>query len=93
MKIKTVKVYYRPDFILVKKVNKIYLIDVTILQGYNVRKEQVAEEHNEQLKNEVNRIWKTKTKTKVVPVFIEATGIVTKNMRMYTNKVSNNIRH
>ena len=35
------------------------------------------EEHYEQLKNEVNLVWKTKME--VVEVVIGATGIVTKN--------------
>ena len=66
--------------------NKTYLIDVTVPQDSNV---VAKEEYYEQLKNEVNQIWKTKME--IVPVVIGATGTVTKKLRMYTNQISNNI--
>ena len=70
--------------------NKTYLIDVTAPQNNNVRKKEVAKKkHYKQLKNEVNRI--RKRGTEAVPVVIGTTEIVTKNFRMHTNKISNNI--
>ena len=52
--------------------------------GYNVRKKEVAkEEYHEQLKNKVNRIWKTRTE--VVPIVMGAMGIVTTILKMCTN--------
>ena len=59
----------------------------------NVKKKEMAkEEHYEQLKYEVNRIWTTKMEVSLVPVVTEAMGIVTENLGMFINRISNNIK-
>ncbi len=81
----------RPDIILINKQEKtVKLIDITVPQDYNIqKKEKVKKDHYQDLKIEVQRLWKMKTE--VVPIVIGCTGVVAKTLKKYVKKISNKI--
>lgn len=82
----------KPDLVVVDKGNKtLLIIDVACPLDINIeKKEQEKILKYQDLKTELQRIWKLKGK--VVPVVIGALGAVTKNHRNYVHSIHDTIR-
>ena len=78
----------RPDIVLHKKEERqTALIDVACPMDHNVNiKEKEKIENYDELKYEIGRLWKTKTK--VIPIIIGALGTVSSKLENYLNEIN-----
>src|SRR6476659_3523764 len=82
----------KPDLVVVDKANKtLLIIDIACPLDINIgKKEQEKVLKYQELKTELQRLWKLKGK--VVPVVIGALGAVTKNHSKYVQSIHDTIR-
>ena len=80
-------VHNRPDLIYIDKANNhTYLIDISVPSDYNIgakELEKISKYHP--LKIELSRLWNTTVTT--IPIVVGATGVVTKSLQRYCDKL------
>ena len=77
----------RPDFVCINKIAKIYLIiDISISGDQNIiDKEQEMIDKYQDLRRELEKLWKLKTE--VVPVVVGAPGTICRKFKFYQKKI------
>ena len=81
----------RPDIVIVNKIEKTrHIIDVAIPGDERVLvKETEKIEKYDELRRELERLWKVKAK--VVPIIVGALGTVTRNLNSYLKEIGVNV--
>eukprot|EP00795_Rhopilema_esculentum_P003281 gene3280-biopygen1499 len=77
----------RPDIVVVnKKERKCYIIDVAVPGDVRIAEKEMEKiEKYDELKREVERLWKVKAK--VIPIVLGALGTVTRNLSNYIKEI------
>ena len=80
----------RPDIVVVnKKERKCYITDVAVLGDVRIAEKEMEKiEKYDELKREVERLWKVKAK--VIPIVLGALGTVTRNLSNYIKEIGVN---
>ena len=81
----------RPDLVIINKIEKTcHIIDVAIPGDERVSaKETEKIEKYDELRRELERLWKVKAK--VVPIVVGALGTVTRNLNSYLKEIGVNL--
>ena len=77
----------RPDIVVVnKKERKCYIIDFAVPGDVRIAEKEMEKiEKYDELKREVERLWKVKAK--VIPIVLGALGTVTRNLSNYIKEI------
>ena len=77
----------RPDIVVVnKKDRKCYIIDVAVPGDVRIAEKETEKiEKHDELKREVERLWKVKAK--VIPIVLGALGTVTRSLSNYIKEI------
>ena len=81
----------KPDLIILNKIEKTcHIIDVAIPgdEGVSAKETEKVEKYDE-LRRELERLWKVNAK--VVPIFVGAMGTVTRNLNSYLKEIGVNV--